>query len=421
MPNAIELITKYSTKAWDKVYKAEAISSLLDAPSGMIKFDEAFEGAKTVKIARFESGGLSDYYRANTPVDGNFQHGYGTTGDGRGFGYQMSSLAVKWETFEMRVDRAARFHIEKFDDEETDGLAVGMATSEVSRTIMIPEIDAYAFVEIAKHTSTTKGNRKDGAISNDGTKPLEALNEALLYFDNHEVPADNQIIFVSPTYLNALRNSNEIYKTLSQADYDKNVKFKLTEYEGRRLAVVPPQRFNTTISLDQGGYRVGVKDAVTGEVGKPIDFLVVAKDAVTHVVKYNKVKVISGDLNLASQNFDGFTIFARVYHDLFVPQNKEYAIYCHTGGFTYEGAAAGKATIEVAHNKGTLTKLSVFPGNLFVKYYKTATQPTVGSKPASGATEVIVGSTIANNDYVYAVDQSGLVIAVSVKQTVASA
>ena len=138
MPNAIELIKKYSTKAWDKVYKAESISSLLDAPNSMIKFDEAFEGANTVKIARFESGGLSDYYRANTPVDGNFQHGYGTAGEGRGFGYQMSSLAVKWETFKMRIDRAARFHIEKFDDEETDGLAVGMATSEVSRTIMIP-------------------------------------------------------------------------------------------------------------------------------------------------------------------------------------------------------------------------------------------------------------------------------------------
>lgn len=269
------------------------------------------------------------------------------------------------------------------------------------------EIDAYAFAEIAAHTSVTKGNLVDGTIS----KPLETLNEALLYFDNHEVPADNQIIFVSPTYLNGLRNSSEIYKTLTQADYDKNVKFKLTEYEGRRLAVVPPQRFNTSVSLDQGGYRVN---------GKPIDFLVVAKDAVTHVVKYNKVKVISGDLNLASQNFDGFTIFARVYHDLFVPQNKEYAIYCHTGGYTYTGAASGTATIEVEHNKGTLTKLSVFPGNLFVKYYKTATLPTVGSKPASGATEVIVGSTIANNDYVYAVDQSGLVIAVSAKQTVAA-
>ena len=87
------------------------------------------------------------------------------------------------------------------------------------------EIDAYAFAEIASHTSVAKGNLVDGAI----TKPLEALNEALLYFDNHEVPADNQIIFVSPTYLTGLRNSSELVKYLSQSDYDKNVKFKLTE------------------------------------------------------------------------------------------------------------------------------------------------------------------------------------------------
>lgn len=261
------------------------------------------------------------------------------------------------------------------------------------------EIDAYAFAEVAAHTSEAKGNRVDGSIE----KPLEALNEALLYFDNHEVPADNQIIFVSPTYLNGLRNSSEIYKTLTQADYDKNVKFKLTEYEGRRLAVVPPQRFNTAISLDQGGYRV---------TGKPIDFLVVAKDAVTHVVKYNKVKVISGDLNLASQNFDGFTIFARVYHDLFVPQNKEYAIYCHTGGYTYTGAAAGKATIEVVADKnGLVEKLIAFPGNLFVKYYASTTAPEVGKAAPTGNTEVIVGSTVADGNHVYIVDQTGLVLA----------
>lgn len=262
------------------------------------------------------------------------------------------------------------------------------------------EIDAYAFAEIAKHTSANKGNRKSGAI----TKPLEALNEGLLYFDNHEVPAENQIIFVSPTYLNNLRNTPELVKYLSQSDYDKNVKFRLTEYEGRRLAVVPPQRFNTSVSLDQGGYHVN---------GTPIDFIIVAKDAVTHVVKYNKVKVISGDLNLASQNFDGFTIFARVYHDLFVPQNKEYALYCHVGGYTYEGAATGEASIEVEHEDGTITKLSVFPGDLFVKFYKSTTAQTVGSVPTGSGTEVIVGSKLTDDDYVYAVAPTGKVVAVT--------
>lgn len=136
MPNNIELITKYSTKAWDKVYKAEAISSILDAPTGMIKFDESFEGAKRVKIARFQSGGLSDYYRANKPETGDFGTGYGATT--QGFGYQNSAMSLVWDEYEMRIDRAAKFQVELFDNEETDGLAVGMATTEISRTVIIP-------------------------------------------------------------------------------------------------------------------------------------------------------------------------------------------------------------------------------------------------------------------------------------------
>lgn len=132
MGNQIDLITKYSTKAWDKVYKAEAVSSLLDAPSGMVKFDDSFNGAKTVKIAKFMSGGLSDYHRANTPVEGN----YGA--NDKGFGYQTSDMSVVWESFTMKCDRAAKFQVELFDNEETDGLTIGAATTEVSRTVMIP-------------------------------------------------------------------------------------------------------------------------------------------------------------------------------------------------------------------------------------------------------------------------------------------
>ena len=267
------------------------------------------------------------------------------------------------------------------------------------------EIDAYTFAEVASHASTEKGNLVDAAI----TKPLEELNAALLHFDNHEVPAENQIILVSPTFLNALRNSSEIYKTLLQSDYDKNVKFRMSEYEGRKIAMVPPQRFNTAVSLERGGYRV---------TGDPIDFMVVAKDAVTHVVKYNKVKVISGELNLASQNFDGYTIFARVYHDVFVPKNKEVAIYVHTGGFTYSDAGKGQASLEVEHDKGTLTKLSLFPANLLVDYYASTTAPTVGAdKPSTGAPAVKLGKTVATGSFVFAVNAAGKVIAVSEKIT----
>ena len=37
MANHIELITKFSTKAWDKVYKRESISSVLDGDDDLVK------------------------------------------------------------------------------------------------------------------------------------------------------------------------------------------------------------------------------------------------------------------------------------------------------------------------------------------------------------------------------------------------
>ena len=52
MANYIELITKYSSQAWDKVYKKEAISSMFDAQPGLFQFT----GAKTVKAKRTPSG-----------------------------------------------------------------------------------------------------------------------------------------------------------------------------------------------------------------------------------------------------------------------------------------------------------------------------------------------------------------------------
>lgn len=266
------------------------------------------------------------------------------------------------------------------------------------------EVDAYCFAKIASYTSEGLGNLVKGTIAAD--EALKALNDGLLYFDNHEVPAENQIIFVSPTYFNSLRSTKELVRYLSQMDYDKNVKFKLTEYEGRKFVMVPPQRFNTKVDLLSGGYKLS---------GDPIDFMIVAKDAVTHVVKYNKLKVISGDLNLAGNNFDGYTIYARIYHDVFVPDNKRVALYCHTGGFTYQGAATGQATLDVtADSTGKITSITLLPGNIMAYFYENATAPSVGDdKSTNSDTQVIVGSTMTATGYVYAVDATKKVIAVS--------
>ena len=146
MANAIELIQRYSSKAWDKVYKAESCSSVLDGEKDLLKFT----GTKTVKIAKFSASGLSNYQRANIATSGDFAAGDATDFNaGNGYGYKTADMALVWETFEMQCDRAAQYRIDLMDNEETNALAVGTCTTEVSRTIMIPEIDAYCFSKLA--------------------------------------------------------------------------------------------------------------------------------------------------------------------------------------------------------------------------------------------------------------------------------
>ena len=131
--NRIELIAKYSPQAWDKVYKQESMSSLLDTATFKIEFT----GAKTVRIGKWQNGGLKDYYRNNigderidyngisagennSTVDGNAKLLNQSEFVGHpGFGYQRSATRFVWEEFTLKCDRAAAFQIEQFDNEES--------------------------------------------------------------------------------------------------------------------------------------------------------------------------------------------------------------------------------------------------------------------------------------------------------------
>lgn len=388
MANYIELIQKYSSQAWDKTYKRESISSLFDAGEGLFKFT----GAKTVKIATWQSGGLSDYSRNNE-----------YTGVDEIRGYKDSTMQLVWNEYTIEQDRGARIPIEKFDDEETDGLALGATTTELSRLVIIPEVDAYFFSKVYQEAAKAgTGNIVTTAV---GTEPLKALNAGLTYLDNMEVGAENQIIALSPNYLNSLRNSTELTKFLTQGDYDKNVSFKMTEYEGRKLVVVPPARFNTEVELHENGFSLK---------GQPIDFMILPKDAVTHIVKYNKVKVLDGDLALAASNQDGFVVYARVYHDTFVTKNKRLAIYVHVEGKTGAEANLGKDTVEMIVKGGKIAELVSFPPEKLVHFAHSTTAVTVGSTIATSTTInfIKVGDNEPATGYIYTVDSNRRVLAV---------
>lgn len=394
MANNIELITKYSEDAWDKVYKQESVTSLLDANPTLVRFT----GAKTVKIGKIQLGGLNNYYRNNLGDDR-----LGHSDDG-GFGYQTSSTRLVWEEFTLRWDRAATYPIEYFDNEEAGGDVVGTVVSEASRTVLVPEVDAACLSEIADHALASA--IETGDYTADGAKPLAALNKAFLYFEEHEVPADDQIIFCSPAFMNALRNTSEVTKFLTQEDYNanKDIRFKIEKYEGRTLVTVSPQRLRTNIDLSDNhdGF-------AWGDGSKAINFLAVAKSAVMHIVKYQKIKVISGDLNLASQKFDGYTVFARIYHDVFVPDNKRVAIYLNTVE-SEDAAPAMELDVKVKDDK--IKSITTVPGDvLCFVVTSSASSETVGSTMTGTYTIAKVGDAATSGTTYYAIDSNKKVLA----------
>lgn len=322
--NAIALIQKYATKAWDEVYVAESRSAILDGEKDFLKFT----GTKTVKVAKYMGSGLKNYGRANIPLEGDYAAGSATPfASGDGYGYPEGDIAVVWEEFTLSVDRAIQLRIELMDDEETDGLAVAMALKETNRVSVVPEVDAYVFSKLASLAgivnTTAIADPVAGQLGYTVNGPIYHLNLAFEALDNAEVPAERQVIFCSTSFRNKLRNTNELIRAIDPSEKKEGIKFSIEEYEGRKLITVPNSRFRTLIELlntGNGGYKWGAGS-------QQIDFIVCDPSKIAHVVKYEHVKTFGPGV---VQDFDGYKVNVRIYHDLFVLDNKRVGVYVHT-------------------------------------------------------------------------------------------
>ena len=400
--NAIALIKKYSTKAWDEVYSAEARCSVLDGEKDFLKFT----GTKTVKVAKYMGAGLKNYGRANIPQEGRYAefdsgdiaggfNGSSTAANiemsAQGYGYPVGDIALVWEEFTLRVDRAIQLRIELMDDEETDGLAVAMALKETSRLSVVPEVDAYVFSKLVDYAGTVNttaiADPTAGQLGYTLNGPIYHLNLAFETLENAQVPAEKQIIFCSVSFRNKLRMTNELIRAIDVGENKDKVGFKIEEYEGRKLITVPNSRFRTMCELlntGNGGYKYNANS-------QQIDFIVCDPSKVAHVIKYEHVKTYGPGV---VQDFDGYKVNVRIYHDLFVLDNKRVGIYVHTSNVSEANAKTIPYlgfSYDAANNMLTSTFINPNrPGVMMTKLYAIAAAniPAVGSA-VSAATSPI--------------------------------
>lgn len=411
--NAIALIQKYATKAWDEVYVAEARCSILDGEKDFLKFT----GTKTVKVAKYMGSGLKNYGRANIPVDGRYaafdsqdiaggfagsETASSIAMDPQGYGYPVGDVSLVWEEFTLRVDRAIQLRIELMDDEETDGLAVAMALKETSRVSVIPEVDAYVFSKLAEYAGITNTTAiaapVAGQLGYTENGPIYHLNLAFEALENAQVSAENQVVFCSVSFRNQLRMTNELIRTVDAAEFKGKVSFKVEEYEGRKLITVPNSRFRTMVQLlntGNGGYTFAGGS-------QQIDFIVCDPSKIAHVVKYEHVKTYGPGV---VQDFDGYKVNVRIYHDLFVLDNKRVGVYVHTSN------VADVAPTLNFHYNSALNMIDATwinpqrPGVFMTELYAIASAsiPSVGDAVPGGAIRIapyeVLSALSANTGY----------------------
>lgn len=281
----------------DEIYKREALTSVLDAANGDIRF----LGGNKVDLYKLSMDGLGDYSRNGGYVDG--------------------AVTGTWETLTLEVDRARRFMVDVMDNEESLGMAFGRLAGEFMRTQVVPEIDAYRFAKLAASAPVAQTVSAD--ITPGTTDVVAALDTAEEKMADNEVPREGSYLFVSENAYRGLKAN--IVRTTFNAD--GGIARYVETYDGMPVIRVPKGRFYTAIDLLDGttvGEESGGYAAATG--AKSINFMIVHPSAVRCVVKHNPLNIISPEAN---QTHDGYLIKYRLYHDAFVLANKVNGIYLH--------------------------------------------------------------------------------------------
>lgn len=271
----------------DEVYKNSSRTAVLDGDSSLV---QAGTGAGEIVIPKMTFDGLASYSRNS--------------------GYVKGAVTLTHETVKFNYDRGRKFIIDDMDNEETAGVAFGQLSSEFIRTAVVPEMDAFRFAEYA---GITGAGRATGTLTK-GTDVVTALRAATNTMDEAEVPAEQRILFITPTLHGVL---DDMDTTLS-----KEILSRFSQ-----IVDVPQSRFYDKVTLNDGtttGQESG-GFATTG--GKKINFMVIHTPAILQYTKHTVDKIIAPEAN---QESDGWMFFYRAYGLADAYENKAAGIYAHT-------------------------------------------------------------------------------------------
>jgi len=293
MANSITAAKHYAA-VLDKAYKHLSLTSMLDVQPEFVR-----EGATagSFLIAKQTLVGLGTYNKAT--------------------GYPAGDVTLAWEEHSYSYDRGRTFSVDAMDDLETAYQAFGPLAAEFLRLHVVPEVDAIRFKVLANAAGTDTF-----ATLSSSANWVTAIDTAVASLgDSTGVPEDEMVLFITYAGLNYLRNSTPATRYNRPGEAPDR---RFGTWDGIQVVPVPTARFYYDVTLNAGS-----SSSAGGFVGKGdvLNFILMDKKAAFADLKHAQPRTFSP---LENQTANAWKFDYRVYHDLFVPDNKAAGIYAHS-------------------------------------------------------------------------------------------
>lgn len=276
----------------------EAVTGWMTENAGQV----IYNGGRDVKIPKMALTGLGDYSRSG--------------------GYPAGSVTLTYETKTMTQDRGIQILLDQMDVNESNFVANATAVmAEFQRTEVIPEIDAYRLSALATEAleAPSKATRCEFEYTPDPDTIVAKLAAALKIGDA------NAVIYMTPDALEALEvkiGANNISAvTFRQGGFDQTV----PAFNGRPIIKTDAARMVSaieTLELDIPNGKLGGWQKADDALD--INFMVVPRVVPIAIDKLDEPKVFEPGV---VQNYSGWLIDYRRYHDLWVKENKVQDIF----------------------------------------------------------------------------------------------
>lgn len=303
MPNTIQFATILQSEL-DKAAIQESCTGWMDANAGQVKYT----GGNEVKIPTIAMDGLADYQR------------------GGNAGFVNGSVDFKYNTYTMTQDRGRKFGIDKNDVDETNFVVTASAImGEFQREQVVPEIDAYRISKLAT-IATTKGTMVESAYTpanativakiKTGIKNIrkQGYNGSLVIMISYDAQMELELAMAG--------------KLTAQSFVAGGFNTKVNSIDGVPMIPVPDNRMYTAIQLYDGktaGQEVG--GYVKGATASDINFVILPTTTPIAVSKQDDLRIFDPTVN---QNFSGWSMDYRRYHELWVKKKQETSIWLNT-------------------------------------------------------------------------------------------